>query len=363
VELKASRFAGAMKEAFLSVGTHVDRTRMIEFYKFLAVISALTLFGCQQNPISASQTTSDTLITHERVLADGQQPAVSPDGRKIAYTNNGDVYSMDTSGTGITQLTNGPEFDFAPRWRPDGLSVGFVRTDSGTSNLGLLYEVSAAGGSVIPLVAGQTVEDRGRWDWSPDGKYIALLSYNSSTEIESLKVVTLANNKTILAVETYNGYGLGSGEGSAWLVNLTVGVVAKDSVYRTASDLCRSASRDAFAYSSHRVASTQIELTDFTNRLGEHNVSSAFGLRWSPDEKSFLYSLTYFDRGPFPYHMSQIAIYSLERHKEYLLINKGDVFPITSNGFNISFQWGLANNTVYFERYRQINVVTFQLPK
>jgi len=53
-------------------------------------------------------------------------PAWSPDGTWIAFTRYeqgarddiGDVYLMSASGTGVTQLTNGPADDEWPSWRP-----------------------------------------------------------------------------------------------------------------------------------------------------------------------------------------------------------------------------------------------------
>jgi Tol biopolymer transport system component len=62
-------------------------------------------------------------------------PAVSPDGTRIAYTcrvegdpvaNLIDICAMDLDGSDQGRLTTDSAIDFFPRWKPDGQTIGFT---------------------------------------------------------------------------------------------------------------------------------------------------------------------------------------------------------------------------------------------
>ncbi len=106
-----------------------------------------------------------------------EQPAISPDGRRIAYVlrtadrdEDADVRSLWLVPAGAGEprrLTRGPA-DLAPSWSPDGTRLAFLRAQDGPAQLWLL---PVDGGeperiTSLPLGAGTPV-------WRPDGAEIA----------------------------------------------------------------------------------------------------------------------------------------------------------------------------------------------
>ncbi|MEO6221001.1 MAG: hypothetical protein ABIO81_11270, partial [Ginsengibacter sp.] len=57
-------------------------------------------------------------------------PMFSPDQKKIAFESNRsgnfEIYTMNSDGTNIRQLTFDTAFDGTPAWSPDGKSIVFA---------------------------------------------------------------------------------------------------------------------------------------------------------------------------------------------------------------------------------------------
>jgi TolB protein len=69
-------------------------------------------------------------------------PSWSPDGSRIAFESDRDgdseIFVMNANGTEPTQLTGDPDADAAPAWSPDGSTIAFMSDRTGAWQLWLM---------------------------------------------------------------------------------------------------------------------------------------------------------------------------------------------------------------------------------
>ena len=107
----------------------------------------------------------------------------SPDGRTVAFCGarmdaleghpNGRICLAAADGSGMRQVTHGPNEDSGPRWSPDGSTLSFLsdRREAGTPQLFALESGALGEARQLTEVPG-IVEHH---EWSPDGTRILLL--------------------------------------------------------------------------------------------------------------------------------------------------------------------------------------------
>ena len=143
---------------------------MRRFLTVLAVLLAVPV-------VAAAQTgpTVDQLINLKRAGS----PAISPDGKLVAYTvrepnweensYETEIWLVDVAAAKPRQLTNAKKSSSAPDWSPDGTRIAFL---SDRSDKQQIWLISPLFGEAEQLT---TEEDGvgGNFAWSPDGKQIA----------------------------------------------------------------------------------------------------------------------------------------------------------------------------------------------
>lgn len=72
-------------------------------------------------------------------------PSISPDGKTIAFSWRGDVWSAPSTGGTCTRLTSHPSNDLRTAWSPDGTSIAFNSSRLGGLNV---FVMSADGSNV-----------------------------------------------------------------------------------------------------------------------------------------------------------------------------------------------------------------------
>ncbi len=75
-------------------------------------------------------------------------PAISPDGRTIAFVYKGDLYRVPAAGGTATQLTTHPAHDFMPVWGRDGRQLAFASDRYGNFDI---FVIPAEGGEAKRL--------------------------------------------------------------------------------------------------------------------------------------------------------------------------------------------------------------------
>lgn len=70
-------------------------------------------------------------------------PAISPDGKTIAFSYKGDIYTVAAQGGTAHQLTTNPAYDAYPVWSKDGESIAFASSREGSMDI---YVMGKEGG-------------------------------------------------------------------------------------------------------------------------------------------------------------------------------------------------------------------------
>ena len=103
-------------------------------------------------------------------------PSWSPDGQRLAFTRSDgeggyDIYIMNADGGNVSRRTF-EGYNFEPAWSPDGARIAFTRVEDGSAGI---FVIDASGPSVVQPVLNRPGYD-GAPAWSPDGSRISFTS-------------------------------------------------------------------------------------------------------------------------------------------------------------------------------------------
>ena len=133
-----------------------------------------------------------------RFLGSEVDPAISPDGKLVAFAWNGEsgdnfnIYVRSIDGSAPLPLTNDTAGDFAAAWSPDGQRIAFVRVLEGKGEVIVLpalggpeqrlFETAAERGGPGRLVGGWSFG----LSWTPDGKHLVFSDRSGSASNEAI---------------------------------------------------------------------------------------------------------------------------------------------------------------------------------
>ncbi|HKZ55292.1 MAG TPA: hypothetical protein VJ123_07420 [Anaerolineales bacterium] len=107
---------------------------------------------------------------------DDRDPAVSPDGSRIAFRSrrdgNWDLYLLDIGSGGVRRLTETPGFEGSPAWSPDGVWLAYEAHDGDDLNIMLL----SLNPDRTPIQLTNYPANDHSPSWDPNGRIIAFIS-------------------------------------------------------------------------------------------------------------------------------------------------------------------------------------------
>lgn len=144
----------------------------------------------------------EPLIVTGDKLSHEEWPALSPDGRRVAYTStrdgNQEVYVADADGKNPLRLTQDPALDAHPTWSPDGKWIAFATNRWEGLEIAL---IAPDGTALRRLTDSAGLDDYPAF--SPDGTRLAFATTRSGQfeiavqEIASGRIVWMTNNDSI----------------------------------------------------------------------------------------------------------------------------------------------------------------------
>ena len=123
-------------------------------------------------------------------------PAFSPDGNQVAFAirnpATSGIYTTVVGGEKSLRLTTHPG-DGNPRWSPDGRQLAFVRdSEEGVA----IYVIPALGGAEHRLYSSPAGINSRSFDWSPDGKILAITEIDADRIHTWISLLSLADSTT-----------------------------------------------------------------------------------------------------------------------------------------------------------------------
>ena len=93
--------------------------------------------------------------------------AIAPQGDRIAFCYQGDIYVVDSKGGLARQLTTGVSYETQPIWSPDGANIAFATDRNGNFDV---YVMPSEGGTAKRITTNSATEYP--LAFSPDGKEV-----------------------------------------------------------------------------------------------------------------------------------------------------------------------------------------------
>jgi Tol biopolymer transport system component len=116
-------------------------------------------------------------------------PAFTPDGTRLVFVQDngaqggsGDIYSVSTTGSGLTRLTTSPGWDGAPDVGAHG-AITWVCRSGGRPQV---CTMSATGTGKVAITSTAGLTDVAHPSWSPDGSAVAFSARRTADEPEQL---------------------------------------------------------------------------------------------------------------------------------------------------------------------------------
>ena len=120
------------------------------------------------------------------------EPQWSPDGRRLAFVRDGEVWIVDADGSRLTLVVDKPGGGKDPRWSPDGRRIAFVSRRRGWSQVWRVEAPVPRRGRpqrdprpAEPVAITAPGVDVESYAWSPDGRQLAVMAQQRPDRLDT----------------------------------------------------------------------------------------------------------------------------------------------------------------------------------
>jgi len=122
-------------------------------------------------------------------------PQWAPDGRRLAFVREDEIWVVEADGTRLTRVTGHPAGTSHPRWSPDGKRIAFLSRQRGWSQVWLIDAPVPRRGRPAneprrpePVPLTETGIDCESFGWSPDGRRLAVVAQRNAEALETRQI-------------------------------------------------------------------------------------------------------------------------------------------------------------------------------
>ena len=136
-------------------------------------------------------------LTYAQNIRFASHPSLSPDGKQIYFSYDGDIFTVPAAGGQATAVITMPGEQDSPLVSPDGRWLAFSSDIQGNTDI---YAVPLSGGSAVQLTFHEAPDTP--VSWSADSKYIYFESTRESARKTTFKVAVAGGTPQLM----FDGY-------------------------------------------------------------------------------------------------------------------------------------------------------------
>jgi tricorn protease len=170
----------------------------------LSAAASLVLSGL--SALSPQPATAQLPPPKEEPAIGARMPAVSPDGKQLAFVWRGDIWVSPISGGRAYPVTSHVEYDSNPIFSPDGNWIAFSSNRNGNADIFIVPSNGGVARQITFSSGGETATD-----WTPDGKYLIFSGRRDTAnagifaiDVETLRFKRLTEDYKNLNEATYS---------------------------------------------------------------------------------------------------------------------------------------------------------------